>query len=89
MENYEVFEFSSDKARQEFRKNIDSSKKVSYYKSPEFFYLIVVTENTAKKSTITVKDILQNDENYIVIAADDSLIMIPKNISEFITSSES
>ena len=37
--------------------------------------------------TITVKEILQNDENYIVIADDDSLIMIPKNISEFITSS--
>ena len=87
-ESYEIFEFSSEDLRTEFHQKIDSSKKIAYYEADGFYYLILVNENTAKKSTITVKDILQNDENYIVIADDDSLVMIPKNISEFVTSSD-
>lgn len=86
-EIYEVFQFSSKEIRQEFRAKVDGNKKVSYYESDGFYYLIVISENTTEKSTITVKEILQNDENYIVIADDDSLIMVPKNISKFITSS--
>ena len=87
-ETYDIFEFSSKDARKEFRSKLDNNQKFSYYAAGGFYYLILVNENTAKKSTVTVKDILQNEENYIVIADDDSLIMIPKNISEFITSSE-
>ena len=85
-ETYEVFQFSSKDTRKEFREKIDSNKKVSYYEVNGFYYLIVISENVAKKSTVTVKDILQNEENYIVIADDNSLVMIPKNISEFVNS---
>lgn len=87
-ETYDIFEFSSKEARTEFRSKLDNNQKYSYYSSDGFYYLILINENTAKKSTITVKDILQNDENYIVIADNDSLLMVPKNISEFVTSSE-
>lgn len=87
-ENYEVFQFSSKDTRKEFREKLDNNTKVSYYALNGFYYLIIVNENIIEKSTITVKEILQNDENYIVIANDDSLVMIPKNISEFITSYE-
>ena len=80
-ENYEIFQFASVSMRQEF------DKKISYCNVNNFCYLIVVTENPSK-STITVKKILQNDENYIVIAEDDSLLMVPKNISEFVISNE-
>jgi hypothetical protein len=87
-ESYEIFEFSSEDLRTEFHQKIDSSKKIAYYEADGFYYLIVITENTAAKSTITIKEILQNEENYIVITDDASLVMVPKNISEFVTSSE-
>ena len=88
-ESYEVFEFSSKSARKEFSTKVDSNKKLAYRHGGGFYFLIVITENTVQKSTITVKDILQNEENYIVISDDDTLIMIPKIISEFVTSDDS
>lgn len=85
-ENYEVFQFSSKDTRKEFREKLDNNKKVSYYSADGFYYLIIVSENTVNKSTVVVKEILQNEESYIVIAEDDNLTMIPKNISELVTS---
>lgn len=87
-ESYEVFEFSDPSVRKEFESKISSDKRISYYEAYGFYYLIVISENTAEKSTATVKDILQNDENYIVITDDDNLVLIPKSICEFITSFE-
>ena len=45
---------------------------------------------SAESTTISVKEILQNnDENYIVIANDDTVTMVPKTVAEFIVSTES
>ena len=71
----------------EYEQRVDSTKKVYYYYINNFCYLIVVSENI-NKSPIAVKEILQNDENYIVIAEDDNLLMVPKNIAEFAISNE-
>lgn len=87
-ETYEVFQFSSKPLRDEFREKIDSNKKVSYYEANGFLYLITVSENVIEKSTIAVKEILHNGENYIVISDADSLVTVPKSISEFIISYE-
>ena len=86
-ENYEVFQFSDESMLKEYEQRVDSTKKVYYYYINNFCYLIVVSENT-NKSPIAVKEILQNDENYIVIAEDDNLLMVPKNIAEFAISNE-
>lgn len=58
------------------------------YEANGFLYLITVSENVIEKSTIAVKEILHNDENYIVISDADSLVTVPKSISEFIISYE-
>lgn len=87
-ENYEVFQFSDKSMLKEYEQKLNSNQKISYYYAHNFYYLIVVNENTSK-NTLTVKELLQNDENYIVISEDDTLLLIPKNIAEFVISNES
>lgn len=63
-------------------------------RSSGVFWITWRVKDTSEKNiqtvqtSISVSEILQNNENYIVIANDDTITMIPKNTAEFVISNE-
>ena len=103
--NYCLTRCSSNEEYVQFLNNFDYDKnEILYVTTGEgnnylFFYVtwrVKESTNTSDKeinsqakATISVKEILQNNENYIVIATDNTVTMVPKTMAEFVVSSES